>query len=52
LENLKNKIWGLAWLLAFEYGGVGGWFDDHTDSAVITEQVPVFWRKGANYFNM
>jgi len=45
VENVKNGNWGPAWLLAFEYGGVGGWFNDHTDPATIAEQMPELWRR-------
>jgi len=45
VENVKNGNWGSAWLLAFEYGGVSGWFSEHTDPAIITEQVPELWNK-------
>lgn len=45
IENVNNGVWGPAWLLAFEYGGEGGWFAMHTDAQVIAEQVPVFWSK-------
>lgn len=44
IENVKKGDWGPAWLLAFEYGGEGGWFDDHTEPSVIGEQVPRLWR--------
>jgi uncharacterized protein len=45
IENVNKGVWGPAWLLAFEYGGEGGWFADHSDAGVIAEQVPVFWGK-------
>jgi len=44
LENVRNGIWGSAWLLAYEYGGEGGWFAEHTDPKMIAEQVPLFYR--------
>jgi uncharacterized protein (UPF0276 family) len=45
VENVKKGNWGSAWLMAFEYGGEGGWFADHTDSAKIAEQVPKLWKR-------
>ncbi len=45
IENVSKGVWGPAWLLAFEYGGEGGWFAEHTDAAKIAEQVPIFWAK-------
>jgi uncharacterized protein (UPF0276 family) len=45
LENVNNGTWGPAWMLAFEYGGEGGWFADHTDPAAIAENVQVLWSK-------
>ena len=52
LENVRSGIWGPAWLLAFEYGGEGSFFSQHTDPTVIAEQVPVLWKKKTSYFNM
>jgi uncharacterized protein (UPF0276 family) len=45
LEAVNNGSWGPAWLIAFEYGGEGGWFADHTDPAVIADQVPEFRKR-------
>jgi uncharacterized protein (UPF0276 family) len=45
-QSLKKVLmgsWGKPWLLAFEYGGVGGWFSEHTDPAIIAKQVPELW---------
>jgi uncharacterized protein (UPF0276 family) len=45
VEAVQNGVWGPAWLLAFEYGGEGGWFEQHTEAGVIAEQVPELWKK-------
>jgi uncharacterized protein (UPF0276 family) len=45
LENVNRGKWGPAWMLAFEYGGEGGWFAEHTDPVAIAENVPVLWSK-------
>jgi uncharacterized protein (UPF0276 family) len=45
LENVNRGEWGPAWLLAFEYGGEGGWFNEHTDPAAIAENVPLLWKR-------
>jgi uncharacterized protein (UPF0276 family) len=45
LANVRTGAWGKPWLLAFEYGGVGGWFTEHTDPAAIAENVPELWRR-------
>jgi uncharacterized protein (UPF0276 family) len=45
LDNVRNGTWGPAWLLAFEYGGEGGWFAENTDAAIIAEQVPELWKR-------
>jgi hypothetical protein len=54
LENVKSRIWGSPWLLAFEYGGEGDWFSDHTDPVVIADQMPMLWGKihDSRYFSM
>jgi uncharacterized protein (UPF0276 family) len=40
LERIRQGDWAAPWMLAFEYGGVGGWFEDRTDPQVIAAQVP------------
>jgi uncharacterized protein (UPF0276 family) len=40
VENIQAGRWGQPDLLAFEYGGVGKFFKDHTDPQVIAGQVP------------
>lgn len=40
LEQVRGGFWGAPKMLAFEYGGVGGFFGQNTDPAVIAEQVP------------
>jgi uncharacterized protein (UPF0276 family) len=43
--RVKDGVWGPAWMLAFEYGGEGNWFTEHTDPAILAEQVPEFRRR-------
>lgn len=45
VKNVNNGRWGPAWLMAFEYGGEGGWYTDHTNPAIIAEQVPLLRAK-------
>lgn len=40
LEQIRSGDWAHPHLLAFEYGGVGGFFSNFTDAGVISEQVP------------
>jgi hypothetical protein len=40
LERIQKGEWATPGMLAFEYGGVGGWFEDRTDPIVIAEQAP------------
>jgi uncharacterized protein (UPF0276 family) len=40
LEQVHRGKWARPHMLAFEYGGVGGFFSNYTDPAVIREQVP------------
>ena len=48
LEWVLNKIasgaWAHPWMLAFEYGGVGGKFADRSDPEAIAEQIPQLYR--------
>lgn len=37
--------WSKPWMLAFEYGGVGGPFKWRTDPKVIAEQVPLLYER-------
>ncbi len=39
-ENVRSQNWGTAEMLAFEYGGIGGFVGDHCDENVIADQVP------------
>lgn len=43
LERIQTGVWGLPWLLAFEYGGVGESFEWRSDPRVIAEQVPLLY---------
>jgi uncharacterized protein (UPF0276 family) len=40
IGHIKSGEWNQPWLLAFEYGGVGGEFEWRTDPAVIKDQLP------------
>lgn len=40
LDHIKSGDWPPAWMLAFEYGGVGERFTHRSDAKVISEQVP------------
>ena len=51
LAKVMDGVWGKPWLLAYEYGGEGGWFEDHTDPASIAEQVPQFMLRMASLFS-
>lgn len=39
-ERIRAGKWARPWLLAFEYGGEGGFFAQHTDPAVLAAQTP------------
>lgn len=41
LKGIREEGWGEPGLLAFEYGGVGKFFKDHSDINVLAEQVPM-----------
>jgi uncharacterized protein (UPF0276 family) len=41
LAQVRSGEWGVPWLLAFEYGGVGKPFEGRSNPQVIAEQVPV-----------
>ncbi len=45
LEQVRRGAWGQAHMLAFEYGGIGGFFQDHTDEASILRDVPPMYAK-------
>ena len=40
MENISSGKWPKPWLLAFEYGGVGGKFVTRSNPQVIAEQTP------------
>ena len=40
MENIRSGAWQTPWVIAFEYGGVGGFFQAITDREVLREQVP------------
>jgi uncharacterized protein (UPF0276 family) len=43
LKQIQTSHWGMPWLLAFEYGGVGEPFKWRTNPQVIAEQVPLLY---------
>jgi uncharacterized protein (UPF0276 family) len=43
LAHLQSGEWGMPWLLAFEYGGVGEPFKGRSNPEVIAEQVPLLY---------
>ncbi len=48
LDSVASGMWGKAWMLAFEYGGIGDLFSWRSDREAIAEQVPIlFARVGA-----
>ena len=40
MGHVHSGAWGEPWLVALEYGGVGGAWEAVTDTAILTEQVP------------
>jgi hypothetical protein len=40
MDNIHNAVWATPWVVAYEYGGVGGFFQAVTDSEILREQVP------------
>jgi len=45
LGLIRERSWANPWLLAFEYGGVGGKFEGHSEAEVIAEQVPQLYER-------
>jgi uncharacterized protein (UPF0276 family) len=45
LERIRGGEWPQPWLLAYEYGGEGKFFAEHTDPALIAEHVPMLWER-------
>lgn len=43
LEKIRDGVWAQPWMLAFEYGGVGGPFAWRSESGPIAEQMPKLW---------
>ncbi len=48
LEQIRSDGWGQAHMLAFEYGGIGGFFADHTETQVILRDVPPMYARVKN----
>ena len=44
LAHIAAGEWGAAHMLAFEYGGIGPFFKEHTDSEVLRQQVPALYQ--------
>ncbi len=40
LANVRAGQWARPWMVTFEYGGIGAWFAEHTDAAVLAAQTP------------
>lgn len=40
LDRIRAGAWARPGMLAFEYSGLGKWFTEHSDPAVIAAQVP------------
>lgn len=45
IERFRSGAWKTPDTYAFEYGGIGPGFLEHTDSAVLAEQVPILLEK-------
>ncbi len=45
LDGIRRDAWGKAHMLAFEYGGIGGFFQDHTDQESILHDVPPMYAR-------
>jgi uncharacterized protein len=41
--NVQTGSWGAARMMAFEYGGIGGFVGDHSDIDVIATQAPLMY---------
>lgn len=44
LDQISRGNWARPHMMAFEYGGVGGFFSQNTDPAVIAAQVPELYK--------
>ena len=42
--EIRSGRWGMPWIIAFEYGGVGPGWADLTEAAVLEEQVPHLYK--------
>jgi hypothetical protein len=40
MERVHSGVWGRPWVVTFEYGGVGPWFEMVTERDVLAEQIP------------
>ena len=40
MQNIHSGAWAAPWVVAYEYGGIGGFFEAITDSKILLEQVP------------
>lgn len=48
IEQIKQEKWGEPWMMAFEYGGVGGFWELIVDEAIYRQQIPRFMEKLAH----
>jgi hypothetical protein len=40
MDQVHSGAWGQPWVVTFEYGGVGPWFESVTDANALLEQIP------------
>jgi hypothetical protein len=45
LDQIQSGNWSTPWMMAYEYGGVGGLWEVIADETVYRDQVPVFQEK-------
>ena len=45
LDQIQSGKWSTPWMMAYEYGGVGGMWEMISDEAVYREQIPLFQEK-------
>jgi uncharacterized protein (UPF0276 family) len=45
LEKIQQGEWPSPWLVAYEYGGLGKWFEKRSDASVIAEQMPLLYER-------
>jgi uncharacterized protein (UPF0276 family) len=45
LANIQQGVWPYPWLVSYEYGGLGKWFEKRSDIKVIAEQMPILYER-------